>query len=73
VGRLEDGNRVAFFMPQRPYGGMAEQALIRRGARTVVAGRNQRVLDQLMVHGADAAIKVDRPRDELAAARGPTT
>jgi NADPH:quinone reductase-like Zn-dependent oxidoreductase len=129
VGRLEDGTRVAFFMPQRPYGGMAEQALIRRGAwfgvpdgvddvtaaavlnpvgaaakalfvegelaagqtvlvlgatgtsgriaaqlaagrgaRTVVAGRNQRVLDQLLAHGADAAIRVDRPRDELSAA-----
>jgi D-arabinose 1-dehydrogenase-like Zn-dependent alcohol dehydrogenase len=39
-----------------------------RGARTVVAGRNQRVLDQLMAYGADATIRVDRPRDELAAA-----
>jgi hypothetical protein len=31
VGRLADGTRVAFFAPQRPYGGMAEQALVRRG------------------------------------------
>jgi NADPH:quinone reductase-like Zn-dependent oxidoreductase len=26
VGRLSDGTRVAFFAPQPPYGGMAEQA-----------------------------------------------
>jgi NADPH:quinone reductase-like Zn-dependent oxidoreductase len=31
VGRLEDGTRVAFFAPQRPYGGMAERALVRDG------------------------------------------
>jgi NADPH:quinone reductase-like Zn-dependent oxidoreductase len=30
VGRLEDGARVAFFAPQRPYRGMADQALVRR-------------------------------------------
>jgi NADPH:quinone reductase-like Zn-dependent oxidoreductase len=129
VGRLEDGSRVAFMIPQRPYGGMAERTLVRRGmwlpvpdgiddvtaaalvnpgmaawktivwegevaagqavlvlgatgtsgriatqlakrhgARVIAAGRNQRVLDQLVAHGADAAIRVDRPRDELAAA-----
>jgi NADPH:quinone reductase-like Zn-dependent oxidoreductase len=32
VGRLDDGTRVAFFFPERPYGGMAEQTLVRRGA-----------------------------------------
>jgi NADPH:quinone reductase-like Zn-dependent oxidoreductase len=129
VGRLHDGTRVAFFAPRPPYGGMAEQALVRRGmwlpvpdgvddvtaaavmnpgmaawktliwegelaagqtvlvlgatgtsgriaaqlakrrgARVVAAGRNQRVLDQLVARGADAAIRVDRPHDELAAA-----
>lgn len=31
VGRLQDGTRVAFMIPQRPYGGMAEQTLVRRG------------------------------------------
>ena len=31
VGRLPDGTRVAFFIPQQPYGGMAEQALVRAG------------------------------------------
>jgi NADPH:quinone reductase-like Zn-dependent oxidoreductase len=116
VGRLPDGTRVAFLPPQRPYGGMAEQALLRHGmwllvpdgvddvtaaaflnpgmaawksivwegeltagqtvlvlgatgasgriaaqlakrhgARVVAAGRNQRVLDQLVARGADAA------------------
>jgi NADPH:quinone reductase-like Zn-dependent oxidoreductase len=129
VGRLPEGTRVAFLPPQRPYGGMAEQALLRHGmwllvpdgvddvtaaaflnpgmaawksiiwdgelkagqtvlvlgatgasgwiaaqlakrhgARVVAAGRNQRVLDQLMARGADAAVRVDRPHDELAAA-----
>ncbi len=32
VGRLADGSRVAFFGLQPPYGGMAEQALVRDGA-----------------------------------------
>jgi hypothetical protein len=127
VGRLPDGARVAFFGSQPPYGGMAEQALVRRGmwlpvpdgiddvtaaavtnpgmaawktllwegelapgqtvlvlgatgtsgriatqlatrrgARVVAAGRNQRVLVQLMARGADAMIRVDRLREELA-------
>ncbi|MFD0689478.1 quinone oxidoreductase family protein [Actinomadura fibrosa] len=30
VGRLDDGTRVAFFLPQQPYGGMAERTLVRR-------------------------------------------
>ena len=129
VGRLQDGTRVAFFLPQRPHGGMAERTLVRRGAwlpvpdgvddvtaaailnpggaawktvvwegelaagqtvlvlgatgtsgriaaqlavrhgaRVIAAGRNQRVLDGLVARGADAAVRVDRPHDELAAA-----
>jgi NADPH:quinone reductase-like Zn-dependent oxidoreductase len=129
VGRLADGTRVAFMIPQPPYGGMAEQTLVRRGmwlavpdgvddvtaaavlnpgmaawktlvwegeltagqsvlvlgatgtsgriaaqlatrhgARVVAAGRNRRVLDQLVARGAGAAIEVDRPPEELAAA-----
>jgi NADPH:quinone reductase-like Zn-dependent oxidoreductase len=32
VGRLGDGTRVAFMISQPPYGGMAEQTLVRRGA-----------------------------------------
>ena len=36
VGRLPDGTRVGFLPPLRPYGGMAEQALVR--GRRVVAG-----------------------------------
>jgi NADPH:quinone reductase-like Zn-dependent oxidoreductase len=129
VGRLADGTRVAFMIPQPPHGGMAEQTLVRRGmwlavpdgvddvtaaavlnpgmaawktlvwegeltagqsvlvlgatgtsgriaaqlatrhgARVVAAGRNRRVLDQLLARGAGAAIEVDRPPEELAAA-----
>jgi NADPH:quinone reductase-like Zn-dependent oxidoreductase len=135
IGTLPDGSRVGFFGLQQPYGGMAEQALvrtgmwlpvpdgaddataaaimnpggaawktimmegqvaagqtvlvlgatgtsgriaaqlaIRHGARVVVAGRNQRVLDELVARGADVAIRVDQPREELAdafAAAGP--
>lgn len=55
-------------------GGIAAQLAVRRGARVVVAGRNQRVLDELVGRGADVAIRVDRPREELAeaiAAAGP--
>lgn len=36
-----------------------------RGARVVVAGRNQRVLDELVAAGAEAAIRVDRTREDL--------
>ena len=129
VGRLEDGTRVAFLPPVRPYGGMAEQTLVRRGrwlpvpdgvddvtaaafanpgmaawktviwegeltvgqtvlvlgatgmsgriaaqlalgqgARVVAAGRNERVLGELAARGAAAAVRVDRPRGERAAA-----
>lgn len=32
VGRLGDGSRVVFMISQPPYGGMAEQTLVRRGA-----------------------------------------
>src|SRR5262245_26818357 len=31
VGTLPDGSRVGFFGLQRPYGGMADQALVRSG------------------------------------------
>jgi NADPH:quinone reductase-like Zn-dependent oxidoreductase len=129
VGLLEDGTRVAFMIPQRPYGGMAQETLVGRGrwlpvrdgvddvtaaaianpgmaawktvvweaevtagqavlvlgatgtsgriaaqlaahqgARVVVAGRNKLVLDRLVAGGADAAIGLQRPHDELAAA-----
>jgi NADPH:quinone reductase-like Zn-dependent oxidoreductase len=129
VGRLEDGTRVGFFLPQRPYGGMAQRVLARRGAwlpvgdgvddvtaaallnpgmaawksvfreggaepgqsvlvmgatgtsgriaaqlaagsgaRVTAAGRNQRVLDDLLARGTAATIRADRPHDELVAA-----
>ena len=129
VGRLPDGTRVAFFIPQQPYGGMAEQTVVRsgvwlpvpdsaddvtaaaflnpgvaawkalvwdgelaagqsvlvlgatgasgriaaqlavrQGARVVAAGRSQRILGDLRARGADAAVRVDWPLGELAAA-----
>lgn len=129
VGRLADGTRVAFMIPQPPHGGMAERTLVRRGAwfpvppgiddvtaaavlnpggaawktiawegrvttgqrvlvlgatgasgriatqlalhrgaDVVVAGRNERVLDDLVRRGAATAIRVDVPSDDLRAA-----
>jgi NADPH2:quinone reductase len=55
-------------------GRIATQLATRRGARVVAAGRNQRVLVQLLARGVDATIRVDRPCEELAeaiAAEGP--
>ena len=49
-------------------GRIAAQLATRLGARVVVAGRNGSVLDRLVARGADAAIGLDRPHDELAAA-----
>jgi NADPH:quinone reductase-like Zn-dependent oxidoreductase len=129
IGELGDGSRVGFFLPQRPYGGMAQRVLVRQGAwlpvrgdvddvtaaallnpgmsawksvvwegktepgrsvlilgatgtsgriaaqlaadigaRVITAGRNQRVLDDLLARGAATAIRVDREHDELVAA-----
>jgi NADPH:quinone reductase-like Zn-dependent oxidoreductase len=44
------------------------QLAARQGARVLAAGRSRRVLDDLRARGADTTIRVDRPRDELAAA-----
>lgn len=129
IGELDDGTRVGFFGPQRPYGGMAQRVLSRqgvwlpvrddaddvtaaallnsgmaawksviwegrtepgqsvlvmgatgtsgriaarlaaaRGARVTAAGRNQRVLDELLARGAQTLIRVDRGHDELVSA-----
>lgn len=127
VGRLEDGSRVVFMIPQSPFGGMAEQTLVRHGAwlpvpdpadditaaafanpgmaawktvvwegevevgrsvlvlgatgasgriaaqlaaahgaRVVVAGRNRRILGQLVERGSAAAIDLDAAPDRIA-------
>jgi D-arabinose 1-dehydrogenase-like Zn-dependent alcohol dehydrogenase len=47
---------------------IATQLAKHRGAHVVAAGRHQQVLDQLVARGADATVRVDRPREELAAA-----
>jgi len=52
--------------PARPAGSPPSWPSAR--ARVVAAGRNQQVLDQLVARGADATVRVDRPREELAAA-----
>ena len=67
-GELAAGQTVLVLGATGTSGRIATQLAKRRGARVIAAGRNQRVLDQLAARGADATIRVDRPRDELAAA-----
>lgn len=67
-GELAAGQTVLVLGATGTSGRIATQLAKRQGARVVTAGRNQRVLDQLVARGADAAVRVDRPRDELAAA-----
>ena len=47
---------------------LATQLAKRHGAVVIAVGRNQEVLVQLLARGADAAIRVDRPQEELAKA-----
>jgi NADPH:quinone reductase-like Zn-dependent oxidoreductase len=49
-------------------GRIATQLALNLAAQVVVAGRNQRVLDELVAGGAEVAIRVDQAHDELAAA-----
>jgi NADPH:quinone reductase-like Zn-dependent oxidoreductase len=67
-GELTAGQTVLVLGATGASGRIAAQLARRHGARVVAAGRNQRVLDELVARGADAAVRVDRPRDELAAA-----
>jgi NADPH:quinone reductase-like Zn-dependent oxidoreductase len=67
-GELAAGQAVLVLGATGTSGRIAAQLAKRRGARVIAAGRNERVLEQLVEHGADAAIRVDRPHDELAAA-----
>src|SRR5215218_9875756 len=67
-GELAPGQTVLVLGATGTSGRIATQLATRRGAQVVAAGRNQRVLAQLLARGADAMIRVDRPRDELAAA-----
>ncbi|GAA2156681.1 quinone oxidoreductase family protein [Actinomadura napierensis] len=55
-------------------GRIAVQVAKREGARVVAAGRDRAALDALAEHGADAVVRLDRPKDEVAediAAHGP--
>jgi NADPH:quinone reductase-like Zn-dependent oxidoreductase len=67
-GELALGQTVLVLGATGTSSRIATQLATRRGARVVAAGRNQRVLVQLLARGADAVIRVDRPREELAAA-----
>ncbi|HEY1641978.1 MAG TPA: zinc-binding alcohol dehydrogenase family protein [Streptosporangiaceae bacterium] len=66
-GQLAAGQTVLVLGATGTSGRIAAQLAIRRGARVVVAGRTQRVLDELVARGADTAIRVDQPRAQLAA------
>jgi NADPH2:quinone reductase len=67
-GRLAAGQTVLVLGATGTSGRIAAQPASGHGARVVAAGRNQDVLDQLVRRGAGAAIGVDRPHGELAAA-----
>jgi NADPH:quinone reductase-like Zn-dependent oxidoreductase len=67
-GELAAGQTALVLGATGASGRIAAQLAARQGARVVAAGRTQRVLDDLRARGADAAIRVDRPHDELAAA-----
>jgi NADPH:quinone reductase-like Zn-dependent oxidoreductase len=66
-GELAAGQTVLVLGATGTSGRIATQLAKRHGAR-VAAGRNQQVLVQLLARGADAAVRVDRPREELVAA-----
>lgn len=67
-GELAAGQTVLVLGATGTSGRIAAQLAVRQGARVVAAGRSQRVLDDLQASGAAAAIRVDRPHNELAAA-----
>ena len=46
VGRLEDGSRVYFLMPQAPYGSMAQYAVAPAARRLAVPDDLGRVVDE---------------------------
>jgi hypothetical protein len=52
---------------QMPPGWRPGRRWCGRASRPPAAGRNQQVLDQLVARGAETAVRVDRPRGELAA------
>jgi NADPH:quinone reductase-like Zn-dependent oxidoreductase len=60
-GELTAGQTVLVLGATGASGRIAAQLGRREGARVVAAGRNQRVLDELVARGADAAVRVDRP------------
>jgi NADPH:quinone reductase-like Zn-dependent oxidoreductase len=67
-GELAAGQTVLVLGATGTSGRIATQRAKGQGARVIAAGRNQRVLVRLLARGADAAIEVDRPHEELAAA-----
>jgi len=66
-GELTAGQRVLVLGATGLSGRIAAQLALRHGARVVVAGRNQRVLDQLLGLGVEAAVRLDRTHVEVAA------
>ncbi|HXW44378.1 MAG TPA: zinc-binding alcohol dehydrogenase family protein [Streptosporangiaceae bacterium] len=67
IGRLADGSRVAFFGPQPPYGGMAEQALVRDGAWLPVPDGVDDVTAAAVLNPGGAAWKTIMVESALAA------
>jgi NADPH:quinone reductase-like Zn-dependent oxidoreductase len=57
VGRLADGRRVGFFLPQRPYGGMAQRVLVRQGTWLPVRDDADEVMAAALLNPGMAAWK----------------
>jgi NADPH:quinone reductase-like Zn-dependent oxidoreductase len=73
-GEVSAGQTVLVLGATGMSGRIAAQLATARGARVVAAGRDRRVLDDLLTRGVDTVLRVDRPHDELAdaiAAEGP--
>ncbi|MFC4907503.1 quinone oxidoreductase family protein [Actinomadura gamaensis] len=67
-GGVAAGETVLVLGATGASGRIATRLAVGLGARVVVGGRDRRVLDRLVADGAGAAVRVDRPQGELAAA-----
>jgi uncharacterized protein YbjT (DUF2867 family) len=65
-GKVEPGQSVLVMGATGTSGRIAAQLAAVRGARVTAAGRNRRVLDDLLVRGAQTVIRADGGREDLA-------
>jgi NADPH:quinone reductase-like Zn-dependent oxidoreductase len=66
-GRLAEGQTILVLGATGTSGRIATQIAVGRGARVVIAGRDQAILDDLVSRGAQAAVRLDQPIDKVVA------